>query len=129
MKHRTTSLLGAAAATGAALAGAYYFYGSDRAEKHRRELRDWANRAEKEIVSEARKLKKKALTDENIQAIITEVAKRYESTKNLDSDDVRDFVARMQSNWKAVKKSFTEQSGEAKRGKQRKPKARKTARA
>ena len=120
--RKTLGLVGAAAATGAALAGAYYYYGSENAERHRKQLREWANKAERDIVGEAKKLKKHALTNQNISAIITEVARRYEKTKDLNPEDVREFIARMQGNWQTVKKAFTT---EAKRGKQRKVTSRK----
>lgn len=100
-------MVGAAAgvaATGAALAGAYYLYGSENATKHRRDLKAWSNKAEREIVREAKKFKAKTLTDANINAIIGTVAKQYESTKNLDASDVRDFVATMKTRWQDAKK-------------------------
>lgn len=121
--RKTLGLVGAAAATGAALAGAYYYYGSENAERHRRQLREWANKAERDIVSEAKKLKKHALTNQNISAIITEVARRYEKTKDLNPEDVREFISRMQGNWHSVKKAFVTDT--AKRGKQKKPTSRK----
>lgn len=119
---KTTKMAGiaaGAAATGAALAGAYYLYGSENAEKHRRDLKAWANKAEREIVREARRLKQKTLTDKNLNAIISGVAKQYEVTKDLDADDVREFVATMKERWQAAKKTAV------KRGRQRKPAAKK----
>jgi len=101
-------MVGAAAgvaATGAALAGAYYLYGSENATKHRRDLKAWTNKAEREIVREAKKFKATTLTDANINAIISTVAKQYEATKNLDASDVRDFIATMKSRWQDVKKT------------------------
>lgn len=107
MKKNTKRMVGAAAgvaATGAALAGAYYLYGSENGTKHRRDLKTWSNKAEREIVREAKKFKAKALTDANIDAIIGTVAKQYEATKNLDARDVRDFVATMKTRWHDAKK-------------------------
>lgn len=124
MKKTTKRMVGAAAgfaATGAALAGAYYLYGSENAAKHRRDLKAWSNKAEREIVREAKKFKEKALTDSNINTIINTVAKQYEATKDLEASDVRDFVSTMKSRWQAAKKVA--------RGKQKKvaTKARKKA--
>lgn len=100
-------MVGAAAgvaATGAALAGAYYLYGSEHAAKHRKALKEWSNTAEREIVREAKKFKEKALTDSNINTIINTVAKQYEATKDLDASDVREFVSTMKSRWQSAKK-------------------------
>lgn len=113
-------MLGAAAgaaATGAALAGAYYYYGSENAAKHRHDLKSWANKAEREIVREAKRFKSKALTDKNINSIISTVAKQYEATKDLDAADVREFVAAMKERWSEARKVA--------KGKQRKPTSRK----
>jgi uncharacterized protein YpuA (DUF1002 family) len=113
-------MLGAAAgaaATGAALAGAYYYYGSENAAKHRQELKNWANKAEREIVREAKRLKSKALTDKNLHAIITGVAKQYEATKDLDAADVREFIAAMKERWSEARSAM--------KGKQKRPATRK----
>jgi hypothetical protein len=107
MQKTTQKMLGAAvgaAATGAAIAGAYYFYGSEKASKHRKDLKSWANKAEREIVREAKRFKSKALTDKNINAIIGTVAKQYETTKDLDAADVREFVAAMKERWSEARK-------------------------
>ncbi|HWO07373.1 MAG TPA: hypothetical protein VNM40_02205 [Candidatus Paceibacterota bacterium] len=132
MKTRTKATLGAAAAaTGAALAAAYYLYGSEDAAKHRRQLKKWARDAEREIVQAARKAKNKVLTDRNVRALITEAAHRYRMTKDLDPKDVRDFVARMQSRWYAVREALEEEGTKgkrAKRGRQRRVRTAKKSR-
>lgn len=108
MKKATKQTLGAAAATGAALAGAYYLlYGSKDAAKNRKKVAAWAAKAEKEIVAQAKKVKAAAMSDKAVQSIIAEVARRYETTKNLDPKDVRAFTASMQKSWKDARKSFT----------------------
>lgn len=108
MQKSTRKALGVAAgaaATGAALAGAYYFYGSEKATKHRAQLKTWAHKAERDIVREAKRFKTKALTDKNINAIISTVAKQYEATKDLDAADVREFVSTMKSRWGDARKA------------------------
>ncbi len=122
MKTSTKTTIGAAAATGAALATAYYLYGSEDAAAHRRKVKSWAKSAEKEIVSGAKKLKTKALTDKNVRALITEAARRYEMTKDLDPKEVREFVASMQKRWRGARKMLV---SSAKKGTQRRPSAKK----
>lgn len=97
---KTAAALGAAGATMAAAAGAYYLYGSERASAHRRKVGAWMRRAEREIVHEAKRLKSAAYTDQNIRRVIDEVAKRYESARELDPKDVRAFVSAVQKSWK-----------------------------
>jgi hypothetical protein len=122
MKTSTKTTLGAAAATGAALAGAYYLYGSENAASHRRKVKAWAKSAEREIVSNAKKLKNKALTDRNVRALITEAARRYEMTKDLDPKEVREFIASMQKRWNGARKMLV---SSAKKGTQRRPRSKK----
>ena len=97
---KTAAALGAAGATMAAAAGAYYLYGSEKASAHRRKVGAWMRRAEREIVHEAKRLKSAAYTDENIKRVINEVAKRYEVAKALDPKDVKQFVSAVQKSWK-----------------------------
>lgn len=97
---KTAVALGAAGATMAAAAGAYYLYGSEKASAHRRKVGAWMRRAEREIVHEAKRLKSAAYSDQNIRRVINEVAKRYESARDLDPQDVRQFVAAVQKSWK-----------------------------
>lgn len=96
---KTAAALGAAGATMAAAAGAYYLYGSEKASAHRRKVGAWMRRAEREIVHEAKRLKSAAYTDANIRRVIDEVAKRYETARDLDPKDVREFVSAVQKSW------------------------------
>lgn len=106
-KIKTAAALGVAGATMAAAAGAYYLYGSEKASQHRRKAGAWMRRAEREIVHEAKRLKDKAYTDENVKRVIKEVAKRYEMARDIDPKDVQQFVSAVQKSWqdagKAVK--------------------------
>jgi hypothetical protein len=101
---KTAAALGAAGATMAAAAGAYYLYGSEKASAHRRKVGAWMRRAEREIVHEAKRLKNAAYTDQNIRRVIDGVAKRYESARELDPKDVRAFVSAVQKSWKDASK-------------------------
>jgi|GEM_PF-4680618 len=121
MKTSTKTTLGAAGATLAAAAAAYYLYGSKNAEKNRAQLKSWAEKAEREIVREAKRFKNKALTDTNLNAIITGVARQYEATRDLDADDVREFIATMKERWQEARGVM--------KGKQRKVSTRKRVKA
>ena len=69
MKKAAQATLGAALTMGA-LASAYYLYGSKNASKHRKQVAKWADKAEKEVVSQAKKMKDAALTDANMKMVI-----------------------------------------------------------
>lgn len=128
MKNATKSLLGAGAVTGAAAAAAYYFYGSKNAQKNRKQVSAWARSAEKEIVQRAKQIKNAALTDATIRGVISEVAKRYEATRNIDPKDIRDFVGTMQEGFREAKKSVQKRlagrAGGKAKAKKRAPKGR-----
>lgn len=102
---KTAAALGAAGATMAAAAGAYYLYGSEKASAHRRKVGAWMRRAEREIVHEAKRLKSAAYTDQNIKRVINEVAKRYEAARDLDPKDVKKFISAVQKSWKDAGKA------------------------
>ncbi len=100
MKKATKATMGAAVATGAAAAAAYYLYGSENAKQHRKELAVWAKKAEQEIVREAKKIKDTALTDAAIAGVINQVARRYGAAKNIDERDVKEFMSSVQKGFK-----------------------------
>lgn len=104
---KTAEVAAVAAATMAAAAGAYYLYGSEKASAHRRKVGAWMRRAEREIVHEAKRLKDKAYTDQNIRRVIGEVTKRYEAARDLDPKDVKQFIAAIQKSWKDAGKVVT----------------------
>ncbi len=100
MKETTKkATLGIAGATMAAAAGAYYLYGSKKAAAHRRAVNAWMRRAEREIVHEAKRLKNAAYTDATIKKVINHVAQRYEAARDLNPDDVKNFVSAVQKSW------------------------------
>lgn len=103
MKASTKRMIaggGAAAATMAAAAATYYLYGSKQAPQNRKKVAAWAQKAEREIVREAKNLKKAAYTDANINRIIGAVAARYKQAENLEAADVKKFVTAVSQQWK-----------------------------
>jgi len=116
MKETTKKIaatLGAAGATMAGAAGAYYLYGSEDAAKNRRKVGAWMRRAEREIVHEAKRLKGTAFTQENANRIIAAVARRYKMARGLDPQDVQRFVAAVQKSWHDAGKTVKERAKEA----------------
>jgi hypothetical protein len=83
---KAKSLLGAAATVAGVVAGAgaYYFYGSKDAKKHRHQVASWMKKAEKEIVTEVKKLKENAFNEKNVKSIVATVSKKYEALQKID---------------------------------------------
>jgi predicted DNA-binding protein (UPF0278 family) len=109
------SILGAAAVAAGAAAGAYYFYGSKEAKKHRQHMASWMQKAEKEIVTEVKKLKNTALSEKNVKAIIATVSKKYEQVQKLDKKDVAEFARVVGGAWKDVAAELKKEAGAAKK--------------
>lgn len=86
------------AAVGAA-AGAYYFYGSKDAKKHRVEAAAWMKKAEKEIITQAKRLKEEMFTRENYEKIVSQVSAKYREMKDVGKDEVDDFVESLNDAW------------------------------
>lgn len=103
----------AAAALGAA--GVYYFYGSSKAAKHRKDTVLWMKNAEEEIMEEAKKLKDKTFNRENYEKIVGKVAEKYDQLKNTDSEDVREFIGNLNSAWKDLEKGIDKKVQKAKK--------------
>lgn len=120
---KTALALGAAGATMAAAAGAYYLYGSEKAAQNRRKVGAWMRRAEREIVHEAKRLKNTAYSDANIRRVINAVADRYEAARELDPDDVKLFISAVQRSWKQAGKAVQSRSRKTKKSTRAKKKS------
>jgi len=107
--------LGMVAGLAAAAAGAYYLYYSKHAKKNRAAVKGWMEKAEKEIMTEVRKLKDVALDENTYKNIVKTVATKYKKLKKLEESEVEDFVDALQSAWKDVKENVA--SGRKKVGK------------
>src|SRR3989338_8405394 len=97
--------LGMVAGLAAAAAGAYYLYYSKNAKKNRAKVAGWMEHAEKEIVAEARKLKK--ISETSYKTIVRTVAEKYKKLKKLEEAEVEDFVGALQSAWTQIKQDIS----------------------
>ena len=91
-------------AAAAAAAGAYYFYYSKGAAKNRAVAKVWMKKAEKEIISETKKLKEAALNEKNYHKIVATVSDKYQKLKKLESGELKGFSTALKSAWKKVQK-------------------------
>lgn len=121
MSTATKVEIGAGVLAAAAAAGAgYYFYGDKNAKKHRQAASKWAKDMKRDVVKNAKKLKR--LDQKAMARIVDEAAAMYEGVRSIDRKDLRDATAELKRNWEAVK-------GEVRGGVRRATKAaKKTAR-
>ncbi len=96
---------GVLAAVAAAGAAGYYFYGSKDAKKHRSATAKWATGLKKDVIREAKKLKK--LDEAAMAAIVDNAAKAYKGMQNVTPADLRAAVSELKGNWAEVRKELS----------------------
>lgn len=94
---------GVAAVVAAGAAG-YYYYGSKEAAKHRRKTAKWAKDLEKDVVKNAKKLKR--IDAAALASIVDEAAAAYEGIRGVDPKEVRLAAGELKDNWNHIKKSL-----------------------
>jgi hypothetical protein len=93
--------IGAAAVAAAAAAGAgYYFYASKDAKKHRKIAAKWADKLQKEVVREAKKVK--TLDAKTVAMIIDDSAAAYATAKSINRADLARAVKELKANWQKI---------------------------
>jgi DNA polymerase III gamma/tau subunit len=94
----------AAAVTGLAAAGAasYYFLGDKNADKHRKKAAKWAKDMQKDVIKNAKKLKK--IDEQALRAVVDESMKAYKTLKDVSSDDVERAAEELKSGWEHIAK-------------------------
>lgn len=95
----------AAAATAAA--GAYYLYYSKNAKKNRTVVKAWTIKAEREILSKAKKLTEDTFNESNYKAIVAAVTAKYKKLKKFKEVEGNEFMTALGSAWRHVKKDFS----------------------
>lgn len=96
---------GVLAAVAAAGAAGYYFYGSKDAKKHRSATAKWATGLKKDVIREAKKLKK--LDEAAMAAIVDNAAKAYKGMQNVTPADLKAAVSELKGNWVEVRKELS----------------------
>jgi DNA-directed RNA polymerase subunit F len=88
------------ATVGAVAAAGYYFYGSKQAERHRGAAVKWAADMKKEVMREAKRLKK--IDAKEFAKIVDTVTKTYLEIRSIDAKDVKRAASELKSNWEVV---------------------------
>jgi len=96
---------GVLAAVAAAGAAGYYFYGSKDAKKHRSATAKWATGLKKDVIREAKKLKK--LDEAAMAAIVDNAANAYKGMQDVTPADLKAAVSELKGNWAQVRKELS----------------------
>ncbi len=100
--HAGAIVAGIAGLTAAAV-GAYYLYGSKNAPKNRAQVKGWMLKAKGEVLE---KLEGVQDISESVYATAVDaVAKKYQSLKNVDAQELESFITNMKAHWSGIKKS------------------------
>jgi hypothetical protein len=87
-------------ALAAAIAGTYFMYGSKNAAKNRRQVKSWMLKAKGEVMEKIENLSD--LSEEMYQKIVQEEANKYGALKNIEKNEVSEFVEELKSHWKDI---------------------------
>ena len=115
-KKTAATVAGMGVALAAAAAAGYFLYGKDGA-KNRKKVKGWMLKAKGEVLEKLEEAKH--VSEPMYRKIVSGVAKRYASLKNVDKKDLAQMAKELQGHWKSIKRHI----GTAK------PKAKKKARA
>lgn len=88
------------AALGAAAATAYYFYADKKAARHRKEIKDWAAQAKKDIVKEIGQLK--TLSKPTYDKIVSAAVKKYGQYKKAAPGEMARMQKELKGYWQKI---------------------------
>ncbi len=99
---------GVAAVAGAAAAGAYYFYGSKNAGKNRKQLKNWAEKAQSEAIK-----KMKGASKDAYGKAVTQVIKGYRAAKAVAPKELETLSSLLKRQWPTIAKKLKATSAAA----------------
>ena len=90
-------------AAAAALAGAYFLYGSKNAAKNRKAVKGWMLKAKGEVLTALEKAQN--MTKEEYESLVAKVGAGYVAAKEMSQADLVAFTKEMQTHWKDLTKA------------------------
>lgn len=90
-------------AAAAAIAGAYFLYGSKNAAKNRKVVKGWMLKAKGEVLSAVEKAQ--TMTKEEYEELVTKIGKGYLAAKEMTESDLAAFTKEMHTHWKDLAKA------------------------
>ncbi len=107
-KHDAYSKAGAIAAGIAGLTAAavwaYYLYGHEDAKKNRTKVKSWMLKAKGEILEDLEKFE--GVTEPLYMQAVAAAARKYSQFKNIDQDELADFMHEMKGHWSGIKNTL-----------------------
>jgi len=100
-------------AAAVAAAGAYFLYGSDKAEKNRATVKSWALKAKADVLEHLEDAKK--MTRAEFEQVVAGVATTYASAKSATKKDVAGFATEMMQHWDKLEGSVAKKKTAAKK--------------
>jgi hypothetical protein len=99
--------VGAAAAAAVAAAGAYWFYGSKDAAKHRKTARSWMLKARADVLEAVEAAMEKAgeIDKDTYMGIVDGVLKRYSKLAGVTSAEMLQMTRDMKDAWQHMQKA------------------------
>lgn len=86
-----------------AAAGAYFLYGTKAGAAQRKKIRGWTLKAKGEVLERLEQLRE--INETAYQDIVDKVTSRYQTMKNIDSQELQAFVQDLKSSWQHIQKS------------------------
>jgi len=92
-------------AAAAALAGAYFLYGSKNAAKNRKVVKSWALKAKADVLEVMEKAE--SMTKEEFEKVVATVGTGYVAAKQMTQGDFSAFQKEMMTHWKDLTKKLS----------------------
>ena len=104
MSNKSHPLVKAAAGLAglAAAAGAYYFYGSKEATKHRHQMKAWAVKAKGDVMDQLEQMKD--LSQETYEQAVSDVVSKYKELKKASPKELDLLKKELNGHWKNIAK-------------------------
>lgn len=110
----------AAGAAVAAIAGAYYLYGTKAGARQRIKIKGWTLKAKGEVLEQVEKMKK--IDEKTYRAVVDGVTKQYKKIKRIDPKEIAALANDLKKHWiniqkhlKAAKKPAHKKGGSKRR--------------
>ncbi len=96
-----------AATVAVAAVGAYWFYGSNDASKHRKSARSWMLKARGEVLEAVENVIEKVgeIDKEKYMSIVEDVLKRYSKLAGVTQDEMAQMTRDMKAAWQHMQKA------------------------
>lgn len=115
---KTAAIAGGVVAAAAALAGAYFLYGTKEGPARRKKIKAWMLKMKADVLEEMENLKD--LNEEVYHRAVEAVARNYEKVKDVTPEEVAEIVRELKGYWKPLKREL-EAKTHAKRATSKKP--------